>query len=211
MRAEMRSVSVRIEAYYVDNQDYPAWAIGTNSPGGTWTYNYGVGSRRDAARSRRTWYYEGKEIGPFHWYKRVPYDTEHPADLPGFLMNGPQPWQAFHTQTTPIAFITSYPTDWCSPIPGATFVYWSVWPGAADPSGRIVGEDSPTSGVGWILVSPGLDRKYDIPPDDWDVYNPSEPQPSKRLLAGTNRKGRAFTYDPTNGLISHGDIWRVKQ
>ena len=31
------------------------------------------------------------------------------------------------------------------------------------------------------------------------------------LLCGVNAKGSAFIFDPTNGLVSDGDIWRVKQ
>jgi len=210
MRTEMRSLQIAIEAYYVDTGTYPAWAVGAAGPGGSWSYNYGVASRQDALEPRRSWYYESKKCGPFSAFKRISHESNSPADLPCFALTVNKPYQRFQTLTTPLTYITSYPEDWLSPIRGATFVYWSVWPGAADPSGKIVGKDSPTSGVGYILVSPGPDRKYDIP-GDWDVYDPSVPQPSKRLLVGTNKKGYAFTYDPTNGAISHGDIWRVKQ
>lgn len=209
-RTDTRSLSVAIAAYYIDHKVYPAWGVGAAGPGGTWTYNYWVASLPNTPRFRPTGYFERKELGPFFWYKRVRQDSNPSADLPCFALRGKAPGQAFQTLTTPQSYITSYPADPFSPIQGATFVYWSVRPGAADPSGKIVGKDSPTSGVGWILVSPGPDRKYDIP-DDWDVYDPSVAQPSERLLTGTNRKGYAFTYDPTNGTFSHGDFWRVKQ
>lgn len=88
-------------------------------------------------------------------------------------------------------------------------MYWCVFPNQADPSGNLVGEGSPVDGFGWVLVSAGPDGDYDIA-GEWDVYDPSQPQPSARLLGGTNRSGSAITYDPTNGTISDGDIWHVK-
>jgi hypothetical protein len=116
----------------------------------------------------------------------------------------------FATLTTPVAYATSLPRDVFSPGQEATFVFWSVEPGHPDPSGKIVGKDSPTSGTGWILVSPGPDGDYDVPVS-WDVYDPRLPQPSPRLMGGANANNQAFTYDPTNGTESGGDIWRVKQ
>jgi hypothetical protein len=116
----------------------------------------------------------------------------------------------FATLSTPLPYITSLPRDVFSPGRQATFVYWSVTPGQADPSGKIVGKDSPTSGTGWILVSPGPDGDYDVPVS-WDAYDPRRPQPSPRLRSGVNANGQAFTYDPTNGTDSGGDVWRVKQ
>ena len=184
INGEMRSLATAIESYHVDLKTYPAWAVGINAPPGAETYNNGF------ARTRRA--------------------SRYPADLPGFLHNIPGSGAELMTLTTPVSYISHYPRDVLSPIRGATFVYWSIVPGEADPSGKIVGEDSPVGGEGWILVSPGPDRKYDIP-DDWEAYNPKESQSSNRLLAGTNEKGYAFTYDMTNGALSHGDMWIAKQ
>jgi hypothetical protein len=207
----MRSLATAIEACRVDTGQYPAWGAGKDGPGGTWTYNYAVAARRGDSEPRRARRFELRRLGPLHWYKRLPPNPRQPDELPCCALNGTAPGQRFAALTTPNAYIASYPVDSFSPLPGATFVYWSVAPGTADPSGGIVGRDSPTTGIGWILVSPGLDRRYDILPDDWDVYDPSVAQPTERLLAGTNKEGRAFTYDPTNGTISDGDVWRVKQ
>lgn len=55
---------------------------------------------------------------------------------------------------------------------------------------------------GWILISPGPDLDYDIDPER--DYDASIAQPSIHLLSIVG------TYDPTNGLTSDGDIWRVK-
>jgi len=211
-RTDMRSLSVAIEAYYMDSNIYPPWGIGSTGPGGTWTYNYAICTMPGPGGlpPQRLYYYGAKKIGPFVGSGLIESDFNHPKDLPTFLTSGPGPTQRFATLTTPQAFITSYPSDPFCPVRGSTFVYWSIYPGQPDPSGKIAGKDSPLGGVGWILVCPGPDLKYDLP-GEWDVYDPKVAQPSPRLLAGTNKRGFAFTYDPTNGMISDGDIWRVKQ
>ena len=132
--------------------------------------------------------------------------TGETAFFPSFLMNNQTPGGRFYTLSTPVAYLTSYPRDAFSVFRQATFVYWSVEPGRPAPSGML----NPTTASGWILVSLGPDRDLDIA-DNWDVYDPGISQPSDRLLAGTNKKGFAFTYDPTNGTFSNGDIWRVKE
>jgi hypothetical protein len=58
-------------------------------------------------------------------------------------------------------------------------------------------------GDGYIIISCGPDRDYDIDPEKY--YDPNIAQPSLALLT------EAGTYDPTNGHISDGDIFRVKQ
>lgn len=55
----------------------------------------------------------------------------------------------------------------------------------------------------WIIVSRGPDKDYDFDPKR--VYDGSISQPAVSLLTSP------FTYDPTNGTISNGDIRRVKQ
>jgi MFS family permease len=69
----------------------------------------------------------------------------------------------------------------------STFAYWAP-------------ED-----FGWILWSPGPDMVFDM---DFEavqkVYDVRRSNPTPELIAG-------YTYDPTNGMISAGDIWRVKQ
>lgn len=84
--------------------------------------------------------------------------------------------------TTPVAYMTSYFQDVFSMNPADTFGYYSP------------------NNNGWILFSPGPDGKFDL---DWSVYDPSISQPSPELFT--------YAYDPTNGVTSGGDIWRVKQ
>lgn len=89
--------------------------------------------------------------------------------------------KTFMTLTTPGAYLTQYPTDPFSDDLHATYVYYS-------------------DGQGWILISPGPDGVYDI--DPLEDYISTLRQPSPRLLEKC--------YDPTNGIKSGGDIYRVK-
>jgi hypothetical protein len=49
---------------------------------------------------------------------------------------------------------------------------------------------------GWILFSPGPDSVYEL---DWTRYDPVSLHPARDLAR--------YTYDPTNGARSSGDIW----
>lgn len=88
--------------------------------------------------------------------------------------------------TTPVAYLTGYMTDAFAQA-GQIYAYY-VDEKPKDPAS-----------AGWILVSPGPDGKFDM---DWRLYDISKTQPSPELLLRS--------YDPTNGLISGGDIYRVK-
>lgn len=109
--------------------------------------------------------------------------------------------------TTPLAYVTSLLSDPFAPIEGMPFAYWAPANGRA--------EVNPADGgttVGWILISPGPDEDYNLTPADLPTaYDPIHSgQPSDVLLAGGGARG-AYTYDPTNGIVSAGDLWRVKQ
>jgi hypothetical protein len=91
------------------------------------------------------------------------------------------------TLTTPIAYMTSLFTDPFSGQPASTFVYYAA----------TVGEKK-----GWIIVSAGPDGRYDL---DTKLYDPAlSAADATNVLA-------PFTFDPTNGVMSAGDIWRIKQ
>lgn len=93
------------------------------------------------------------------------------------------------TLTTPIAFVTSYFSDPFSAPLSATFSYFSSQEQA-----------------GWILWSPGPDKIYDLTTENIsELYLPANGQydQSRGLIE--------LTFDPTNGTISPGDVWRVKQ
>jgi hypothetical protein len=106
---------------------------------------------------------------------------------------------AKNTLTSPIKYIRSYPCDPFSDTKGATYGYY-------------------TDGGGFILYGWGTDTDENYP-EGWDleadvekVYNSKIAQPSFTLLTGKSSapKGGAYTYDPSNGAISEGDIYRVK-
>lgn len=199
-QSDMRKLAIAIEAYTIDNSIQPAWGMGCPGPGRLRTCNWDV--------TRRT----GNRSGV--------------ADLPSFVLcDASTSGAKFWTLTTgeggfwapkgggPRRFVPfpqylqSYPVDVFCADRGATFVYWAIFPG--DATMALLGNKARLGGCGWITVSPGPDGNYDLP-GSYHAYNPKFPQPSPFILAGANPKGIAFTYDPTNGLESKGDIWRVK-
>lgn len=100
-------------------------------------------------------------------------------------------WEASqaYTLTTPVAYLRDHFPDAFNPPSGdiaPTFAYWS-------------------NVVGWILWSPGPDGDFDITTKAIEgemIYNPFITQPSSVLIP--------FYFDPTNGLNSSGDIFRVR-
>ncbi|MFH0794709.1 MAG: hypothetical protein V2A74_11820, partial [bacterium] len=119
------------------------------------------------------------------------------------------------TITTPTAYVTNYFPDPFAMTKGATFGYYA-------------------DTAGWILISFGPDTDETVtPPGDLykglpacttagaasilaqttseSAYSGSVSQPSPTLIAGPFTGGDAFTYDATNGTVSQGDVWRVKQ
>jgi len=75
-----------------------------------------------------------------------------------------------------------------------------------------------SDGKGYIMFSWGPDVD-EHSPDEWDlatdvqkVFRSDIRQPSQELLTGRSSKLKcgAYTYDPSNGLLSPGDIWYVR-
>jgi len=132
------------------------------------------------------------------------YITGHEHSANGFIRD-PMVWEkglkgvptfeipdgrSLATLTTPLAYITGYFVDSFFPVKGTIFAYYSV----NDP-------DDPKKS-GWIVWSAGVDGDYDLDIDAVRrVYNPRINQPSQALLD--------YSYDPTNGMYSSGDIFRV--
>lgn len=162
VRSDQRSLATAIEAYYVDNNEYPLFRTGTQ------------GAHANIVGSNQT-------VMTFA------------LRLPNALCN---------TLTTPIGYITSYPRDPFADK-ATTFEYYR------DLNGWILGSwgpntDQNTHGdLDWVPNNTGVET----------VYKSSESQPSSLLLTGasTGTGQGAFTYDPTNGTVSAGDVWRVKQ
>ena len=196
VKADQRSMATALESYFIDNNAYPAWA-GDNLPtpaNMTVNVNYSLGGANDAAaRNMRTFAIAKVSTAPMF------------------------------TCTTPIAYITSYPQDPFMTSRSATGGYFCD-----------------ASFIGWILFSVGPDTDQSEGGDlDKDgviesAYNPFISQPSLTLIAlgvpssptdpyrdawdnylkdGSYTDGwdNAFTYDPTNGTTSDGDVYRTKQ
>jgi len=194
VRADMRTLETAIVSYAADYMIYPAWGIGRPGPGNVRTYNDMIvektGNRSGVG-----------DLPTFLLCDSTP-DGVHFA----MLTTGPVLSYSFAgREFAARAHITKYPVDPFCRDKGATFVYWSVVPGRMPADNKYAG----AGGIGWILVSPGPDGDYDLP--GYFYYDGRVRQPSPLLLGGTNSKGSAFTYDPTNGLISDGDIWRISQ
>ena len=121
------------------------------------------------------------------------------ADIHTFRVWDSTPLQ-FHILTSPISYITSFFRDPLADTRGATFGYYSDL-------------------NGWILYSFGPDTDESAtPPGDVDptvetLYDSRISQPSNELVAGTGagEGNESYTYDGTNGTVSPGDVWRVKQ
>lgn len=103
-------------------------------------------------------------------------------DQPTFMIRTPER-PGLYTLTTPIQYMSTYPHDRFS-LAGASYAYSTC--GSHDQS--------------WILYSPGPDGIYEIVPRE--DYDPAKPVPSPSLI---NK-----TYDPTNGGMSAGDIYKYK-
>ena len=91
--------------------------------------------------------------------------------------------------TTPVAYLTATFPDPFASAKGATFRYQA-------------------GGNGWILGSFGPDRDQSTGGDfvwqkQLEVYDSAAADPIVKLLP--------LTYDPTNGLVSNGDVWRIHQ
>ncbi len=179
VRSDHRSLATAIEAYYVDNNSYPA---ATN----VWNLSaYG-------------------HLAAFQTLNCRTFKVRTGAATTQML-----------TLTTPIAYVTSYFADPFADTRGAIFPYYSTR------SGWILGSFGPdtdqknggslewcggtfTVGYRGTATNPSGTTAIET------IYDPRESQPSTTLLVGAGSNG-AFTYDPTNGTVSRGDVWRVKQ
>lgn len=183
VKNDQRSLATGIETYYVDNNQYPIAA------------REGSGNRPAPAAGIPV---NPASAGNVNRYLTNTTGSSPVAQYYSFATraasgNG----STFATLTTPISYITSYFADPFTDTRGATFAYM---------------QDT----NGWILWSPGPDTdesaQTDLYPLVETIYNSSFSQPSTELVAGTAAAPKgAFTYDPTNGTVSEGDVWRVKQ
>ena len=193
VHAELRSLATAIETYCVDNDVYPE---GTDNPG---KYPAAIGAY----------------LGPL---AKGYYTFRTRGD------NGQSVGSHFAGLTTPIAYTTSVPADPFAPKAGAFLTY--CYRNAKDMNN------------GWILTSAGPDVDL-LAPDgrgNTDATNPlstaSDKSSPARLADINEREVIAFyegnpavgrpediarlrpylqrlSYDPTNGSVSDGDLFRI--
>jgi len=98
-KTDMRSVATALEAYFVDNNQYPAWAVLDNS---------------------------GKIVGANLTvnvdYGKIPTGADY--DMRSFAI-APSGTAKMFSLTTPLGYMTSFPADTFGGVPGATFGYYS--------------------------------------------------------------------------------------
>lgn len=87
--------------------------------------------------------------------------------------------------TTPTAFLTSYPGDPFSPASGAPLRYY-------------------TYNDIWLLYSIGPDKTPDIE----QLFDSLHAITGNESIIETLLP---YTYDPTNGTVSQGDVWRISE
>jgi len=151
---------------------------------------------RSLATALESYYVDHNSYPTMRPFKSFPgYDMEKIRNAGGIVMSSIEVGRGeLAGLTTPVAYVSGLFPDPYAPERGLPFAYWV-----------------PEDGKGWILLSPGPDGVYSLAPAQLEtVYDTSVGQPSALLLAGSGPRG-AFTYDPTNGIESRGDVWRVKQ
>jgi general secretion pathway protein G len=185
VRSDHRSLATAIETYYIDQNEYPAC---TN----------------DDQESFDAKLVEGiTDVS--NWFGCT-------------FMSSETDTRDLNTLTTPIAYITSIFPDPFADTNGMGFRYFT------DSRGWILGSFGPDvdqiagGDLAWNDVQTlcGGAAKYRTGGVGVETaYDSGESQPSATLLTGGatgSEAGQgAFTYDPTNGTVSHGDVWRVKQ
>ncbi len=176
VRTDQRSVATGLEAYFVDNNQYVAFAVGNEGANAFAIPAPGTGSTEVGATliyTFRTW----SAASNFHF-----------------------------TLTTPLAYMTTYIRDPFADTRGASFGYYS------DLNGWILTSFGPDTDEN-DTNAPGDLRMTNNEPEVETVYQSVFSQPSLTLLCGVSdtQPNEAFSYDPTNGTISPGDLYRVKQ
>jgi prepilin-type N-terminal cleavage/methylation domain-containing protein len=184
-RGDMRSVATAIEAYAVDESQYPACRSLPNKTSVNMNINEG---------------------------SQMEYRSTF-ASLASVSTVGDR----FRTLTTPTPYIVTLPKDPFADTEGCHYGYfngedrgWMIWSYGPDQD-EIFGSaiDMETKGL-WALDDMTDDVWYSL------CYNPGVSNPTVRLLVETCNSpranggiGSAFTYDPTNGASSEGDLWRL--
>ena len=171
VKSDMRVTATMLEAYYVDNNEYPI-----SEGGGSSTIDF---------YCEYLW-----------WRENVALDRTYGCKV----------------CTTPIAYISSHPIDpFTRTDGGEDFSFFYLNYSGANKDGLGInnptavvfnGPDGSVRNVAWSIYSPGPDGEFIY---NGVIYN-------HLLRTSTNYQslldGTIMLYDPTNGTISAGSIWR---
>ena len=205
VKADQRAIATGLEAYYVDHGSYPGWTSLTGS--NKWTGKDGLGHINAYAGQHRGKYPGAAQMHSFRVRTASPFDP-----LKGDA-------NRFALLTTPIAYLSTIPNDPFADTKGAAYGYYATQKGyilySFGPD-----EDECPNAYGHIgdidpaIEATDLSDLSTSPPVR--LYDPNVSQPSLFLIVGpapawTSKYGTgAFTFDPTNGTTSEGDVWRVR-
>lgn len=205
VKADLRTLATGLEAYYVDHNSYPAWTSLSGS--NKWTGADGMGHINACAGWRFGNHAGAAQIHSF----RV--RTAHPNDPVVGAAN------TFLMLTTPISYLTKLMPDPFADSLNVTYGYYSTARGYIIYSFGPDRDEIPTT-TGLVGDIDHAIEATDLPNiingEPELLYNPDVSNPTLTLLCGpdsawaTARGAGAFTYDPTNGQTSQGDVWRVK-
>jgi len=196
VKADQRSLATGLEAYYVDNNNYPAWTCRGTGGNPKLDATGGPGCSMDWG------------TGPLGHANAFSGSATGAASIHSFRVHTAAPWTGtanlFFMLTTPISYVTNFFPDPFADTKGSTYGYYS------QKTGWIVysfGPDVDESGATGIPQAHGeIDYYVET------LYNYRIAQPTITLITGQGQgTALAYTYDPSNGTGSAGDVYRVKQ
>jgi len=202
--SDMRSLATGIESYYVDNNSYP---INPNPPAGQLHQMFVKGVRYMSSLSTP-----------------IAYVGAHSMFDPFFDMQNTNPyWNGYwfcnflgavsyirHNAPSP----TSPPPNWYNSTGGLTpstpYLDCPVPLRFNSFKTLITCQEDRAYPSTWALISVGPDRQI----QDFKLNNvPGKAQPQLIMAAPANYtehiQGRTVLYDPSNGTVSNGNIWRL--
>lgn len=212
VKADQRDLATAIETYYIDNKAYPTAA--TNASGTVAGPNSGLPISPTGAGNINV------VIGMRSWPSPLPahWDYAPVGQLGSIWSFAARGGSQMATLTSPIAYMSSYPPDPFMDTKGATYAYFATV--------SLVGASGRANAPGWVLWSPGPDTDqatgtnfginstspiHSVPVLGSTVetlYDATQAQPTGSWHYGSN--GFGLLYDPTNGVVSRGDVGRFK-
>jgi prepilin-type N-terminal cleavage/methylation domain-containing protein len=181
IQSDQRTYATALETYYIDNNSYPLFSRGAGTPTAGTGKNY------------------NEMIGSL----MSPPISPNPYNaISSFALSN----TAAHSigLTSPVSYINTYVPDAFASMKQATFSY------ASGPAGYLVWSPGPdgndtndaTTGQTDLGGAGGNNAEF--------LLAQGSSLPSQTLLTKGKNGATAYTYDPTNGTASQGDVYRTK-